>query len=1813
MARTHRRFSLLLLLALLLSALPLAQPARAATTWTVSKPDDTNDGVCNADCSLREALTVAQSGDTIQFGNGAATWTIQLNSALGALPALTRGGITINGGAGRNVIIDGSAAGSAFGLRIASANNIIRGLVIINFSSGLEATGGSGILISGATATGNQVYGCLIGVRPDGTAAGNQFNGILLDNGASSNIIGGTGTNEPNVIAGNLRADITLAVTAGVGSLVSNNRVVGNLIGTNPGGTAAVNPVSTGVEGGVILGTYARNNIIGPGNTIGGYRTNPQAAGVALYSNITGDQNAAPTGNRIIGNRIGTNLAGSAAIANTTGIRLTGPGDGPIDTTIGGETAADRNIIAGNDGAGILISNNNGVINTQIIGNYIGLNASGAVLGNGGPGLFIERNDSSNPLARVIVGPGNVISGNGGSSTAGVRIETSNNVVRGNFIGTNTAGSLAGAVTSGGFGNGGANIEVRAGTGNLIGGPSPADRNVLGVGRLSEGIYLNTPSSGTTVQGNYIGINAAGNGALHSDSTTTINSTIGVSVQNSAGNLLLNNVISALGYGISLQGASNNNQIRGNRIGTDSNGDYAIVGLGHRSDGIHVIGGSGNVIGGANLADRNIIARSGRRSLAGDLDINWFHGIRFQGPAAANNRVEGNLLAQNGASGNGSGVFVRNTTGITIARTETTGNQRDGIQLHANSGETVGNNNRAAPTGLAVGLVSGQPTLSGTTNCGAGCTIEVFTSATQENGEGPEYVTRLSPTAGNNFSVTLPSCRRWLTATVTDAAGNTSPFAPMVDGNGQGCPPPAAEPNVSLTAADPNSRTILPGATAIYTHTLTNTGNASGNFSIQRTSTQTGWSFQVNPTSVTLGAGQSTQVIVTVNAPAGTGGLSDQTTIRASVATSTSTLQSEPRTNTTTVTRIFGVEITPDNSGTVTPGPNPVTIDYTHTIRNTGNGTDSITLSASSTAPSVSTTFPDGNSCANLAAGATCTRRVRVTVAANSTDTFDTTTVRATASNGTTFDAATNTTTIRQSAVPQITPATQTRDALPTSSESFAYTVTNIGQVAGVFTVTLPTVPAGWTVTLNPAAPASFTLTPGASRMVTVTMQMPTTPIPDANSTHTAQIRVDSSDGGFATATATTRVLLRPAFTFSPATVPTLNGVAPGATVVFTHTLTNTGNGADTFTIAVAPSGGLTLLDVTPASPISLNRNASATVVVRARVNSGASAGVQTLDVTASTASTPQPAPITRTNTVNVVAAAFPQLSPAQTRDANPGQSVAFEHTLTNVGNQAAVFTLSASTPTGWGAAQIVNSTCPVGPATLGVGAVCQFGVQVTVPPGTPAGLYPDVRITATADGNSASVVDTVRVGAVAGLEFTPNYTGSSRGNADPGQTVTYTHTLTNTGNATDSYSLTLTLPSAAISQGWSAVVSPTQLANVPRNTSRNVQVRVRAPTGVVAGAIGTVTVTATSALAPAVQRSVIAETVLNGIDGAELLPAEQTKSANPTEALADTVTFFHTLRNSGSTVISYTLSAGDDLGWATIVSPTVVGPLLPNQTAPISVSVTAPAGTATGVRNLATVQVRALANPAALLAEAQNTTIVGPQFAVLLDPPVNRGTALPGATVAYTHTLTNIGSNSDIFELLTIPGLGWDTTVTPPFANLGPGASQVITVTVRVPTSVLSGTLDIATVIARSTANPALSASAEERTTILQVAGADLSPPLFTTITPNTSLTLVHTLVNTGNGLDTFTLEATDQQNWDVTISPASVTLRAGRSFSSVVVTVQTPANLAPNVVNTITVRAVSRRNPAVVARVLDVLSYPQLQDDPPPANRTYLPLVFR
>jgi hypothetical protein len=116
--------------------------------------------------------------------------------------------------------------------------------------------------------------------------------------------------------------------------------------------------------------------------------------------------------NVIEGNYIGVNVAGSAAL-NNYGLGVFALNSS--NNTIGGTTAAARNVISGNFQHGVNLAN--GSSNNLVQGNFIGLNAAGdASLTNFGRGALIfgnQNNTFNNTIGGMTVGARNVISGNG--------------------------------------------------------------------------------------------------------------------------------------------------------------------------------------------------------------------------------------------------------------------------------------------------------------------------------------------------------------------------------------------------------------------------------------------------------------------------------------------------------------------------------------------------------------------------------------------------------------------------------------------------------------------------------------------------------------------------------------------------------------------------------------------------------------------------------------------------------------------------------------------------------------------------------------------------------------------------------------------------------------------------------------------------------------------------------------------------------------------------------------------------------------------------------------------------------------------------------------------------------------------------------------------------------------------------------------------------------------------------------------------------------------------------------------------------------
>jgi hypothetical protein len=166
--------------------------------------------------------------------------------------------------------------------------------------------------------------------------------------------------------------------------------------------------------------------------------------------------------------------------------------------TIGGGTAGDRNLISGNASAGVLMPSATAA-NNVVRGNFIGTDPTGTVaVPNGFAGVWLVG--PGNIVGGIAAAQRNLISGN----ARGVFVANSaGNVIQGNWIGTDVTGegSLANGV---GFA-GQAGVAVQQGaTGTLIGGTTPSAGNLI-ASNNPVGVFVSgAATTGTSILGNRI-------------------------------------------------------------------------------------------------------------------------------------------------------------------------------------------------------------------------------------------------------------------------------------------------------------------------------------------------------------------------------------------------------------------------------------------------------------------------------------------------------------------------------------------------------------------------------------------------------------------------------------------------------------------------------------------------------------------------------------------------------------------------------------------------------------------------------------------------------------------------------------------------------------------------------------------------------------------------------------------------------------------------------------------------------------------------------------------------------------------------------------------------------------------------------------------------------------------------------------------------------------------------------------------------------------------------------------------------------------
>lgn len=414
---------------------PVILKTTAPQTFTVNKADDHDDGICDSgDCTLREAINAANGNsgaDTIAFnipGFGVHTITPTSN-----LPPITNP-ITIDGttqpGFAGSPVIELAGNGSVFvGLSVESGSSLVQGLVMNRF------------LIAGLVITGpgnNLVVGNFLGTDPNGTTASPNRAGLLIGN-SPGNIIGGTTSASRNIISGNAESGVQIDGSGSPGTVVQGNFIGTDVSGLVALGNSGANGISigsaantiggaiasarniisgnahygiqlgpSGLEGNLVQGNFIGTNVVGsaalgnffsgislggnPSTTIGG--TTPAARNIISGHRSYGVEISAngSAGIRVQGNFIGTDVTGSVALGNHSGGIAMG---NTLNGLIGGAVTGARNVISASDdpnaGHGILLGGIGLMEGSQIQGNYIGTDATGALaLGNRGAGIFVD-------------------------------------------------------------------------------------------------------------------------------------------------------------------------------------------------------------------------------------------------------------------------------------------------------------------------------------------------------------------------------------------------------------------------------------------------------------------------------------------------------------------------------------------------------------------------------------------------------------------------------------------------------------------------------------------------------------------------------------------------------------------------------------------------------------------------------------------------------------------------------------------------------------------------------------------------------------------------------------------------------------------------------------------------------------------------------------------------------------------------------------------------------------------------------------------------------------------------------------------------------------------------------------------------------------------------------------------------------------------------------------------------------------------------------------------------------------------------------
>lgn len=317
------------------------------------------------------------------------------------------------------------------------------------------------------------------------------------------------------------------------------------------------------------------------------------------------------------------------------------------------------------------------------------------------------------------------------------------------------------------------------------------------------------------------------------------------------------------------------------------------------------------------------------------------------------------------------------------------------------------------------------------------------------------------------------------------------------------------------------------------------------------------------------------------------------------------------------------------------------------------------------------------------------------------------------------------------------------------ATATYTHTLTNTGNGTETFNLSLVS-SLGWTVSVRDGVTGlpvtAVTLARGATRTLIVSAIVPATATPGVKDVTT--LRATCVARPTATAAVTDSTFAGPVSVDPDNT----GSMMPGGTMQFSHTVTNWSTIPLTLDLtAVSASGWTAGVFTTGGAPLaSVTLNAGANVAVLVRVVVPAAAAIGSTDITTVKAAIQTDPTVfdTSRDTTNVRAELT--LTPNNTTLSGEGQTVSFQHVITNSSPQTRTFALSATSTLGWtvrfydtdGVTQITQAT------VNGYGGTKVVYARMTVPIAVAVGAsdVTTVRATHVPTGLVAMATDTTQV-----------------------------------------------------------------------------------------------------------------------------------------------------------------------------------------------------------------------------------------------------------------------------------------------------------------------------------------------------------------------------------------------------------------------------------------------------------------------------------